>query len=248
MVQHQDHFSVVAKRFFNWLHQHTLKTSRLVIVAHNGKRFDFRMLASEFARIGTSWNQQLALPALCFFDTLLYFQAMRKHGLIQCPKLTLSLLHERITGQSCEGMHDALNDVRALERIVLHPNALMAWDQKFLSWEEVNSSCKQPFMCAKLLPLKACKRKRSDNVQEFIVDVNPPKFVRKAAEFMKRQEPLPPKFVRKAAEFMKRQEPLPPKFVRKAAEFMKRQEPLPVRKTVFPGCQLIFHEVETSTA
>lgn len=143
-VENAADFGVVAKRFLEWLQcKSTHRCKKLIVVAHNGINFDFRLLRTEFTRFGVSWDQFL-LPDLCFFDSLVHFRSLRKAGLIQIQSLALGNLYQKIVGQTCERMHDALVDILALGRIVLNPCSFINWhEQMFLSWSDLEHGVKQ---------------------------------------------------------------------------------------------------------
>jgi DNA polymerase III epsilon subunit-like protein len=172
MVSDKPSFSVIAAKFLTWTQQHSCNYKKLIVVAHNGIRFDFQMLRNEFCRARVSWND-VQLPSLFFFDSLIHFRALRKKGLLQSTSFSLENLHLQLIGHKYEAMHDALSDVLALGRIVLHPLALITWDVPFLSWEELRVGKKQTLtafpksLCSYKSLTQETERKDRDSEESF---------------------------------------------------------------------------------
>ena len=85
---------------------------RIVLVAHNGFKFDFAILASEVLRAGADW---LPLQRWCYLDTLDVFKAIGSTG---CVKLQC-LRREVGVGNEPLRAHRALDDAIALRSLVI---------------------------------------------------------------------------------------------------------------------------------
>jgi DNA polymerase III epsilon subunit-like protein len=85
----------------------------VVLVAHNGLRFDFPMLASECRRHGVSWS---ALAQWRYVDTLEILHAMTRGEAGECLKL------QCLARKCCAGLraHRALDDAIALRTVLVH--------------------------------------------------------------------------------------------------------------------------------
>ncbi len=81
---------------------------RIVLVAHNGLRFDFAMLVSELFRSGVDW---LPLQRWLYVDTLDVFRA----GAAPCLKL--QCLYKDLTAEGSLRAHRALDDAIALRDV-----------------------------------------------------------------------------------------------------------------------------------
>lgn len=102
---------------------------KVLLVAHNGFRFDFRMLIYEMSRHGLPL-QALRERGVHLCDT--YTAACQVNGR-RAGANTLSALYQRVTGQEMQGAHDALADCRALVRIARHPPFVQAASDQIVS-------------------------------------------------------------------------------------------------------------------
>lgn len=121
-------FSVVLRRWQAWIAAHVSASptpvETLVLCAHNGNTFDFKLLVAEMVRYdvfdGDAANR-FGLPLIpprdvtvhvC--DSLVVFREL-------CPELpskALGALHEALCGRPIQGAHDALADVHAMRNVL----------------------------------------------------------------------------------------------------------------------------------
>ena len=102
---------------------------KVLLVAHNGFRFDFRMLIYEMSRHGLPL-QALRERGVHLCDT--YRAACQVNGR-RAGANTLSALYQTVTGQEMQCAHDALADCRALVRIASHPPFVQAASEQIVS-------------------------------------------------------------------------------------------------------------------
>lgn len=99
--------------------QHTPRggqAPKVLLVAHNGNAFDFRMLIYEMHRHDVGLDV-LRARGVHFWDTLVSARAVNRKGISN----NLGALFEQVTGDSMVGAHDALFDCKALLRVAHHP-------------------------------------------------------------------------------------------------------------------------------
>lgn len=141
------------------------------LCAYNGKRFDFIVLFSELLRAGidvraymdTAGVTRLVDPYLIVcspgFDTSKLF--MNKHNK---PSRRLGDVYKSLTGKTMDGAHDALNDCRGLDVVMLseaYKNAL----------DKANDAIKGDDVHAEYLRVRnECNRKRMR--LDIIMDIN----------------------------------------------------------------------------
>lgn len=125
-------FSVVLRQWQAWIAAHidarTPDADRLVLCAHNGNTFDFKLLVAEMLRHGVVASgedgvAQFELPLAAqprdpipvhVSDSLVAFRRL-------CPELpskALGALHEALCGESIQDAHDALADVHAMRNVM----------------------------------------------------------------------------------------------------------------------------------
>ena len=83
---------------------------QILVVAHNGIKFDFAMLVSEVVRSGADIK---ALHRWLYVDTLEVFRA------VAAPCVKLQCLHQEVAAEGCLRAHRALDDAFALRRVTL---------------------------------------------------------------------------------------------------------------------------------
>jgi DNA polymerase III epsilon subunit-like protein len=117
------------KQFVQWLHEHKLSraehNAKVVVLAHNGKSFDFRLLQAEFVRhVGgrnTSWTQHAEVDGLV--DTLQLFRDRKLWELAArlppAKSYSMNALYEHILMRPQPQAHNAVADVLALESMLL---------------------------------------------------------------------------------------------------------------------------------
>lgn len=122
------------KGFYDYLYRLSRKqreiepAARLILLGHNCRSFDSTVLLNAFEKIGIT-NEQLNKLRLCFSDSLIMLKNLRKqnHPLLYSPdddkKLSLSLgsLHNHLFPNESFTGHDSIEDIKAMERILFHP-------------------------------------------------------------------------------------------------------------------------------
>ena len=83
---------------------------QILVVAHNGVRFDFAMLASEVFRSGLDW---MPLQRWLYADTLDVFRAA------SAPCMKLQCLHKHLAADGSLRAHRALDDAIALRGVAV---------------------------------------------------------------------------------------------------------------------------------
>lgn len=111
----------VLRTFFNFLvHASSQGRRQVVLVAHNGHRFDFPVLLSNLRRCQLA--EQL-LSATCSWlllaDSLLLFRQLRAAGRISSPNCQLQSLVQALLPGFEYAAHDALEDCRALRSLLV---------------------------------------------------------------------------------------------------------------------------------
>lgn len=121
------------------LHGRRDSEPKVLLVAHNGERFDFRMLIYEMSRHGIDL-QTLRERDVHLYDT--YIAACKVNGM-KAGTNTLSALFQQVVGTQMQGAHDALADCRALVKIAGYPPFLQK--AKISSLDTWLSSQTSPF-------------------------------------------------------------------------------------------------------
>jgi DNA polymerase III epsilon subunit-like protein len=142
-------FSLAWTQFVRWLDsarrvRNVSINRNVVILAHNGRSFDFRLLAAEYTRLQRKLNDSTAaegsFPKLwtehadvdCLVDTLQVFRDRRLWDFAHLtPPLSYSMasLHQHILKQGQVGAHNAFADVLALEKMLLSDGVRDHWKQ-----------------------------------------------------------------------------------------------------------------------
>lgn len=125
--------------FRDWLHLQRKPTSGssehpLVLIAHNGKSFDFDFLTVEVQRhnclegcAATHWAEDARIDS--FVDSLLILrkdEAWLK-GVRKPASFAQGKLYKHLLGKELENGHNAMYDIRALEEILMHPTLAQSW-------------------------------------------------------------------------------------------------------------------------
>jgi ATP-dependent DNA helicase RecG len=128
-------FSEAWGRFEKWMRE--LKTKyagrKVVVLAHNGRRFDYDFLTAEVKRHGCvaaggqSWREQVGVD--CFVDslTILRDSAAWVSRKDVPKKFGQEALYTHLFGSKPENGHNAVFDVLALEEILEHPSIAKTW-------------------------------------------------------------------------------------------------------------------------
>ena len=116
-VRLQPRWDVVGARYWAWLDARRVEAGAdtVVLVIHNAT-FDTRIIASEMARIRTA-NALAPIP-MEVVDTLRVCRARLK----LLPRHRQADVYRHLFHEEAPAQHDALGDVRALERICAHPD------------------------------------------------------------------------------------------------------------------------------
>lgn len=117
-VANEPPFSEVFPKFVEWLEQQNAEKP-VLLIAHNGHRFDFDRLARHLSK------HNIAAPEHWFAcDTL---EILKKHCTAQLPKSkNQGSLYEHIVGKPMENAHNALSDAQQLEPIWKFSQAFIA--------------------------------------------------------------------------------------------------------------------------
>ena len=109
--------------FKNWIQQQINKNKQVVMIAHNGKQFDYDFITAEVARQFKidSWTKDLGIHVLCDSLSILreddaWIDIEHKPDAFSQKKLFDHLFQRDLNGQ-----HNAIYDVQALEEILQHP-------------------------------------------------------------------------------------------------------------------------------
>lgn len=113
-VREVDNWNIVGIRFWEWVHKVSKGAASVTLVGHNAKRFDVPILAAEMRRLNARppW-----LPEVRLIDTLVVCRRVFK----MLPSHRQAAVYEALFGEEPGGQHCALDDVKALRRIVTHP-------------------------------------------------------------------------------------------------------------------------------
>jgi DNA polymerase III epsilon subunit-like protein len=118
-------FSLVLRQWQAWIAAHMQAREQLdavVLCAHNGNGFDFRMLVAEMLRHGvldSTSEPRFELPdargcPVYVSDTLLAFRQLYP----DLPSKALGALHEVLVGRPIDGAHNATADVTAMHAVL----------------------------------------------------------------------------------------------------------------------------------
>jgi DNA polymerase III epsilon subunit-like protein len=114
------------EEFLLWLRQ---LNRPVILLAHNGRRFDFPFIAAEFSRAGiTDWIEEGNIFGM--MDSLIVFKKealWRQAGKLAPPSLSQTTLYSHITGKEAINAHNAVADVFALEEILEHDTIRPYW-------------------------------------------------------------------------------------------------------------------------
>lgn len=107
---------VVLNKWFEWMRGFQ---KPITLIAHNGMGYDFPMLFSEMIHNRIPLSE---LPVTHLFDSLIWARAhYRKCDMLANkrgqPSYRLGDIYQVVTGETLDGAHDALNDVRGMEII-----------------------------------------------------------------------------------------------------------------------------------
>ena len=113
-------------RFQMWMTENN-SNNQIVLLAHNGRNFDFNFLEAELLRIG---NTSLNNHCTCLLDTL---EILRDDALWmndQRPtSFALGNLYRHVKSRDIENSHNAMFDVLALAEILESNNIKKRWKQ-----------------------------------------------------------------------------------------------------------------------
>jgi len=98
--------------WFEWLRN--LGQEQIVLVAHNGKSFDFPLLQNEMKRT------YLTLPSFARFHFVDSLPWARIHFMNECKSFSLANLFKYVCPDSQFQAHNALQDCLALRKVVEH--------------------------------------------------------------------------------------------------------------------------------
>jgi DNA polymerase III epsilon subunit-like protein len=92
------------------------RSENIMLVAHNGRAFDFPVLMRQATRHGIDLRKRLERAGVrSFIDTHPLFQGMKKRGVVPSGRLTE--LYTHFTGSTLDGAHRAMADARALRDV-----------------------------------------------------------------------------------------------------------------------------------
>jgi DNA polymerase III alpha subunit (gram-positive type) len=138
-LQQLSNWKIVSEKFNNWLLSLRKKTNKKIFLcAHNGKRFDSRLLVFENKRHGVEF-----LRDLYHLDTLPLFKSMFP-GLIS---YSLSKIYFHLFAKAIKNCHTAIGDINAMIEIIeiglMHgPELLYKWINKdYESFDAVQKRC-----------------------------------------------------------------------------------------------------------
>lgn len=121
-VSMKDSWNIVGQKFNNWIEMHRGKNGIVNLVAHNGKRFDARILTFEHAR------HNIDLPReLYHTDSIPVFKEL-------FPNLSnykLGTIYEDTFKEPIPDQHTALQDCRAMQRLLGTASEKLVRDKLF---------------------------------------------------------------------------------------------------------------------
>ena len=115
---------MVLGRFLAWIATHRDGVTPVVLVAHNGRAFDFPILLRALVRIfGVPRARQMLRRhgIIYLFDTLQWLRSRPGRGRGTGCSNALGDVHRELAGEELTGAHDALADVVGLLRICRAP-------------------------------------------------------------------------------------------------------------------------------
>ena len=113
-------WATICNKFIVWLEDGAAHKDRLILVAHNGKKYDIPLLEIESARHGISFRLSTGTD-VSIVDTLELFGDDRLWDGIPGDKpsrLKLGSLHLRLCGRELDGAHSAMGDAKGLMKII----------------------------------------------------------------------------------------------------------------------------------
>jgi ATP-dependent DNA helicase RecG len=118
-------FASVFLQFLDWIEEHRKAHSNVILIAHNGKTYDFPLLRAEIERSMRSSHRDPRLQSFLdnhdgylLLDSLTVLRKQEVSGAYKLPSKGLSNLYEFVSGQGHLNAHTALADVHALDRVI----------------------------------------------------------------------------------------------------------------------------------
>ena len=113
-------WATICNKFIVWLEDGAAHKDRLILVAHNGKKYDIPLLEIESARHGISFRLSTGTD-VSIVDTLELFDDDRLWEGIPGDKpsrLKLGDLYRRLCGHELDDAHSAMGDAKGLMKII----------------------------------------------------------------------------------------------------------------------------------
>jgi DNA polymerase III alpha subunit (gram-positive type) len=161
--------------FQTWLTEHNPTKRSVILLAHNGYQFDFRLLTNEMKRHSldhTDLYQSLNIHRVC--DTLVHLRKGMKKPQHELRSFRLGNMYQQVKGCKLECAHTALADAKAVFELFIHLQILGKLDCvedtidrqsycKDIEEKDKNRANARP---------KLKKRKRSSSIQKRTANVN----------------------------------------------------------------------------
>ncbi len=119
----------VLKDFIEWIKSiKKVESKKVVLIAHNGRQYDFKLLHSEMQRLEANYVKEFTSTVDAFLDSVILLRTKSIWANYGTPPAhKLEILYNHVTKQDLKGAHNALFDCMALESVLLEEKINLNW-------------------------------------------------------------------------------------------------------------------------
>ena len=119
----------VLKDFIDWIkYVKKVESKKVVLIAHNGRQYDFKLLHSEMQRLEANYVKEFTCTVDAFLDSVVLLRTKSvwvNYG--APPAYKLEILYNHVTKQDLKDAHNALFDCMALESVLMEEKISLNW-------------------------------------------------------------------------------------------------------------------------